>query len=75
MSKDPNRLMWWPNQAMPLAFYFERDKLLYDKSQGLVKELSYKDALKMADDAEILAKELREAAELIKDKNRQARKL
>lgn len=67
--KHPEKPIWYPNQRMPLDFFFEHGKLRYSPGFGLQKNLSYKHALEIAKDAEILAKELREAAEMIVNKS------
>jgi len=66
--KHPEKNHWWPNQKMPLEFFFERGNLIYYTGCNSPKKLSYKHAIELANDAEILAKELREAASMIINK-------
>ena len=67
MSKDNNNNRWWPPQKMPIEYWIT-DKGLLDVcvSQGRYKTMKKEEVMKLAEDAEILAKELREAAALMK---------
>jgi len=67
MSKDPKTNHWWPPQKMPLEYWVHSDgSFSACVSQGLIKGMSKDQVLKLAEDAETLAKELREAVTLMK---------
>lgn len=67
MSKDPNSNHWWPPQKMPAEYWVTAaGSFTYVHAPGGSRGLDIEGVLKMADDAELLAKELREAAALMK---------
>lgn len=67
MSKDPKTNHWWPPQKMPLEYWVtDSGSFLGGFSQGSIRGMNKEQVIKLAEDAETLAKELREAAALMK---------